>query len=331
MVSPVFKLADLCRLYSTRIKELGVLKTARVHSNQPKNRILGHFPDLTANKEGRDILFAFQEDIGQALKKACEKYYDDEAMYLATAAKIVRKDMLEMQATFTGSLDEDCQQQSVPMIHEGASIKAQSNRSGMTQATLSTGQLLQYNTSNRRLVESTGCHHTKVRETPLPIYVGLTVYGKTRKRHLMDTLFQLGLSISYHRVMDISNALGNRVCEQYSRERCGCPPNLKNGLFTTAAVDNIDHNPSSTTAMDSFHGMGISLFQHPSKDNIGTGRREFCPLDQSTTKRMSELPESYTRVSPLIQKRKDIIVPKINGPVISDRKLIEHELSKENG
>ena len=37
----------------------------------------------------------------------------------------------------------------------------------------------------------------------------------------------------------------------------------KGGLFTTAAVDIIDHNPSSTSAHDSFHGTVISLFQHP--------------------------------------------------------------------
>ena len=87
MVSTVFKFVDLCRSYLTRIEELGVLKRA---------------------KEGRDILFAFQEDIGQALRKAYEKDYDDVAMHLATAANIVHKDMLEMQATFTGSLDENC-------------------------------------------------------------------------------------------------------------------------------------------------------------------------------------------------------------------------------
>ena len=37
--------------------------------------------------------------------------------------------------------------------------------------------------------------------------------------------------------------------------------------FTTAAVDNIDHNLSSTSTNDSFHGTGISLFQH-SNDNF---------------------------------------------------------------
>ena len=85
-VSTVFKFVDLCRSYLTRIEKLNVLKTA---------------------KEGRNILFAFQEDIGQVLRKAYEKDYDDVAMHLATAANIVRKDMLDMQATFTESLDEN--------------------------------------------------------------------------------------------------------------------------------------------------------------------------------------------------------------------------------
>ncbi|KAI8486964.1 hypothetical protein Bbelb_352240 [Branchiostoma belcheri] len=36
-------------------------------------------------------------------------------------------------------------------------------------------------------------------------------------------------------------------------EQVVCPPILRRQLFMTAAVDNIDHNPSSTTAKDSFH------------------------------------------------------------------------------
>ena len=38
-------------------------------------------------------------------------------------------------------------------------------------------------------------------------------------------------------------------------------------IFTTAEVDNINHNPSSTTANDSFHGTAISLVQHPTTSN----------------------------------------------------------------
>lgn len=51
------------------------------------------------------------------------------------------------------------------------------------------------------------------------------------------------------------------------KDNCVCPPHLTSGVFTTAAVDNIDHNPRSTTANYSFHGTGISLIQHHSQPN----------------------------------------------------------------
>ena len=131
----------------------------------------------------------------------------------------------------------------------------------------------------------------------------LTILKKTQTTIGGKNIFQLGLSISYDRLMDISNALGNRVFYQCSRERCVCPPNLRKKLFTKAAVDKIDHNPSSTTGMDFFYGTSIYLFQHPNKDSIvvtGTDQLELCPLDQLATKQMLGLPESYTRVTPLM-------------------------------
>ena len=59
--------------------------------------------------------------------------------------------------------------------------------------------------------------------------------------------------MSYDRVLAVSTDLGNAVCRRYQEDRVVCPLNLRLQLFTTAAVDNIDHNPSSTTANDSFH------------------------------------------------------------------------------
>ena len=51
----VFKLADLCKLYSTRFEQIGGEQHDHLHSTRLKNRILAHFPDLTAHKEGHDI------------------------------------------------------------------------------------------------------------------------------------------------------------------------------------------------------------------------------------------------------------------------------------
>ena len=50
LVAPVFKLADLVNLYSTRLKQLGTGVEGRVHSTKLKDRILCFFPDMEAHK-----------------------------------------------------------------------------------------------------------------------------------------------------------------------------------------------------------------------------------------------------------------------------------------
>ena len=44
-------------------------------------------------------------------------------------------------------------------------------------------------------------------------------------------------------------------------------------VFTTATVDNIDHNTSSTTAVSSLHGTSIPLIQHPNVENVSFEQR----------------------------------------------------------
>ena len=77
-------------------------------------------------------------------------------------------------------------------------------------------------------------------------------------------MHRLGLSISYDRVLQLSTDLANTVCQQYEDDDIVCPPGLRKNVFTTSAVDNIDHNPSSTTALakDAFHGTAIFLTNH---------------------------------------------------------------------
>ena len=88
------------------------------------------------------------------------------------------------------------------------------------------------------------------------------MHAQTRKRELIDIIHDSGLSISYDRVLSISTDVGNKICDTYHKNGV-CPPSMRKGLFTTAQVDNIDHNPSSSTAITSFHGTAISVFQHP--------------------------------------------------------------------
>ena len=134
------------------------------------------------------------------------------------------------------------------------------------------------------------------------------------------------------------------VCARSESERDVCPPKLLKGVFTTASVDNIDHNPSSVTAQGAFHGTGISLFQHPTSDAPGE-EREVVSIDNqpSKTKRLARLPDSYTAVRPVILPKNEPDVSPLQGPFVricpgmkeaysSEYKWLEHvrdELNRE--
>ncbi|VDI53243.1 Hypothetical predicted protein [Mytilus galloprovincialis] len=81
--------------------------------------------------------------------------------------------------------------------------------------------------------------------------------------------------------------------------------NIKGKVFTTAAVDIIDHNPSSTTSKSAFHGTGIFIFQHPMKDNIGIRRDELIlPIHLPKSKKVTELPAADMNMKPAYIKTK---------------------------
>ena len=87
-VAPIFKLADLVNLYSTRLKQLGTDVEQLIHSTKLKDNILGYFQDIEAHKQYRDVVLIFNEDVGSAFKKACEHDVEDNALILARAANI---------------------------------------------------------------------------------------------------------------------------------------------------------------------------------------------------------------------------------------------------
>ena len=107
------------------------------------------------------------------------------------------------------------------------------------------------------------------RETPLPLYTGLTIHTLTRSKNIVNILFRLGISVSSDCILELENALANAVCKRFEEEGVVCLTNLRKGLFTVGALDNIDHNPSSTISQDSFHGTGMNIFQFTTASEKG--------------------------------------------------------------
>ena len=115
------------------MKQLGMKLDARLHTTRFKQSTLTQFADMRAQKKGRDILLAFEEDIRIALTKACDFVNDSNALHLAHAAKIVHRKLFGKAKLFAG-FSQGCQKESVPslllalvnMILEGHTIKNQS-------------------------------------------------------------------------------------------------------------------------------------------------------------------------------------------------------------
>ena len=69
--------------------------------------------------------------------------------------------------------------------------------------------------------------------------------------------------------MEIQEWLATATSKRFESDGSVAPPYLKKGIFSVGALDNLDHNPSSTTATSSFHGTGISIFQFATETNPG--------------------------------------------------------------
>jgi len=341
----VFVLSELAKKYQNRLKQLGVSCDSRVNTTKLKNRLLSHFPGMRAQLHGKEVLLVFSEDIGDALSTACQVDSDLDALHLVKAAEIVRRDIFNMSYKFNGTFPIDCQENSVPqslialvkMILEGPNIDNQSDCTvKSTPAAMSVSQLLVFNTVKHVRKPSDSAEPCKLRhntsqETPLPLYLSMMVHAETRKRDLVDKLFHLGLCVSYDRLLQLSAGLANRTCDSFDVAAGLCPPYLQNGLFTTAAVDNIDHNPRSTTAVDSFHGTGISLIQHHCEEEGMISGFAGGDVDDVTdySKTLKSLPQSYTSISPVGAIRKDVSLPDVTLSFAGDLFSVEIALNEE--
>ena len=122
-------------------------------------------------------------------------------------------------------------------------------------AALAIAQMLKCNCIKHNQAHPTSglvaARHSAAQKTPVPTYIGMMLHAHTRKRELVDRVSHLGMSISYTGVLELSAQVGINACQQFQREQVVCSPKMRSNVFTTSAIDNIDHNPGSTIAKGS--------------------------------------------------------------------------------
>ena len=292
-----FKLSKLVNLYSQRLRQLGV-SIPIVNKTRFKENLLSHVSELSVFRNGREVLLSFDKEVGPILLKACS--YSD-AIQIEKTAFLLRKEMLQCNSKFDGHFQNDYTKNCVPhklvQFVESSliGVKIGSDEKIISEEKSALAHLFQFNCHQRYKKDASSHRHSSQRETAFPVYLGLSVYARYRKEALVDLLFENGLSISYKRVLELANGVGQSVVETFERNGVVCPFNLKKGTFTSSAIDNIDHNPTAASAKSSFHGTSISLFQHSS--NQGIPQENVVMLKQKVNK-ISPLPEHYTNVKP---------------------------------
>ena len=93
---PVFRLQDLMSMYKNQmLKYVALQKDAeRVHSTRLKLKLLEHVPGLCEAKDGRNVLFTLDSEVGRAVFETCNKNKHNDRIIITKAAHILRKQLL---------------------------------------------------------------------------------------------------------------------------------------------------------------------------------------------------------------------------------------------
>ena len=112
--------------------------------------------------------------------------------------------------------------------------------------------------------------------------------------------------MSYKKVLTIEDNLAQAIADQ-TRNNADTVflRYLRQHIFTVEALDNLDHNHTSSTANSSFHGTSISIFQFPSSRKPGLDLECLRINPQKVGADISGpiLPLSYTFLPPVGRNR----------------------------
>ena len=144
-----------------------------------------------------------------------------------------------------------------------------SNRQ-FSQPALTMAQLIQTNFHKNKNHDTQQSRKIlKKKETPVALYSTLNIYGTFRSKTVIDNFFNLGLRLSYDRILEFTKKLSDVQIENYELTGVFSPNPLRKSIFTVVAKDDIDFNATSSTPVKHFHGTSMTVMQFPSAQNFG--------------------------------------------------------------
>jgi len=219
-----------------------------------------------------------KKTVGAALAQASRIHMsNDEAQKIVEVGLFLRQHILQEQKHFNGSFDPSCLSEPVskPLLTlldvlleslssiEDKVAEDQASISARFRVVCTISQLICSNAAQQSSSART-LYQMKERETPFSLYVGLELHASARQKGTINTFHEMGMSVSYDRVMEVRKELAISVSMRFAEDGVVSPSNIKRGVFTTGAVDNIDE--SGRTEL---RGTAISLTNHLTHENTG--------------------------------------------------------------
>ena len=162
----VFKLTELHSVYVSRLNELCVEK--QVNKIRLKSFVLEYFSEAQEQYAGRHTLLVFKVGMKDILKDTLRtRDFDEDAVSMAEAAKIIRNDILShFSFKFTSSFPAGCQERSISssskylivMITKGLNFKDREKCD--LQACTTAGQVIMYITTKKTSPSAMASRHS---------------------------------------------------------------------------------------------------------------------------------------------------------------------------
>lgn len=329
----VYKLSTLRKMYQTLMVEQDSPRhhdTREPHSTRFKEYLLRLLPEWAEFSQGKDIYISNKSKVADLLAKAHDSQIDqDDALLLMRAAVILRKRCLQKQEPFNGSFPSDCLTTPVPeelrsfisVILQGTSILREQEQldmnahiHGRVKIASTISQQLVYNTCSgtHHATKTDTIRHGKGHETPFVLYQGLKLHGDGRLKKQIENAHELGLSVSYGRVVEVKQTIARAVCKRHAEDGVVLPTNLRHNVFVTYDVDNLDGQSKGNFSQDEFHGTALSATNHLSWDKLGV-QRATIQLDYSDTS-VPQLPDAYALIHPVeLNENSAMFAPRSNN------------------
>ena len=120
-----------------------------------------------------------------------------------------------------------------------------------TKPALANSEMMVFNSVKqaRNMCSSNPGRHSRSQETPLPLFLSFKFHAITRSRCLVDTLFNLGLCVSYDRVLRLTTSLPTVSASAlgcnmyYAHQRCTMDCSQQ-GQWTTSTTTPVPPQPN---------------------------------------------------------------------------------------